>query len=194
MKIPRPANTIASFSILAVLALALVFAASAKQAEVTDYSALTGMPESSLATDRSIIYSWSLATPILSEELAELPKNFLAMPIKNGRVSASLNNSVIIPASCDTPVLASADGMVAEIGNPAEWNGGLGGYIKIKHLGKNFETIYSHLRASNIEEAIQEGSLVKKGQIIARVGQSGESKAGCNLQFGVLGAINPFLN
>lgn len=190
MKIPKPANTIAALFVLSVLVLVLALATSAKQAEVAHYSGFNPMPESSLETDRSTIYDWSLSTSMLGEELIELPKKYLAMPIKNGHVATSLNNSVIIPAPCDTPVLASADGMVSEIGDPSEWNGGLGGYIKTKHLGKNFETIYSHIRLANVEE----GDIVKKSQIIAKVGQSGASEAGCNLQFGVLGAINPFLN
>ncbi|KAA8710743.1 M23 family metallopeptidase [Helicobacter canis] len=71
-------------------------------------------------------------------------------------------------AKIGTPVYATADGVVdwADSG----WNGGYGKLVKITH-SFGFKTYYAHLN----EVLIKVGSFVKKGQLIARTGNSGVS-------------------
>ncbi|ETD27524.1 M23 family metallopeptidase [Helicobacter canis] len=71
-------------------------------------------------------------------------------------------------AKIGTPVYATADGVVdwADSG----WNGGYGKLVKITH-SFGFKTYYAHLN----EVLIKAGSFVKKGQLIARTGNSGVS-------------------
>lgn len=63
-------------------------------------------------------------------------------------------------------MLASDDGVVIFSGN----QNGYGNIVKIKHFdGK--KTIYAH----NTSNMVQEGDIVKRGQVIAKVGSTGNS-------------------
>lgn len=71
-------------------------------------------------------------------------------------------------ARIGTGVFATADGVVdwADSG----WNGGYGKLVKITH-SFGFKTYYAHLN----EIIVKSGTFVKKGQLIARTGNSGVS-------------------
>lgn len=69
-------------------------------------------------------------------------------------------------AMTGTPVIATADGYVDLIG----WYGGYGYTIRINH-GYETSTLYGHLHRFNVKK----GQFVKKGQVIARSGNSGLS-------------------
>ena len=74
-----------------------------------------------------------------------------------------------------TPIYATADGTISKITRTAK----MGRYIKIRH-NFGFETVYGHL--SKIE--VRVGQQVQKGQIIARMGNTGES-TGAHLHYEV---------
>lgn len=89
-------------------------------------------------------------------------------------------------APADTEILASADGVVFKAG----WNDlGLGNRIIINHPG-NLQTIYGH----NSKVLVKPGEKVIKGQTIAIIGSTGNTKAaqtgnsadGIHLHFEVL--------
>ena len=192
-KWPRFVQFASIMAILGAIGISALFAIPAKQAGLPDYPAFNEIPDSSLNADMDTVYDLALATPVLDGNLLSLPK-FFAMPVKKGVITSSLNNFVTFSAMCDSPVYASAEGIVQAVGSPSDWNDGFGGYIKIKHLDKNVLTIYAHTSSNELEE----GDIVQKGDLIAKVGRSGNSNdnldnLGCNLQFGVLGAVNPFL-
>jgi murein DD-endopeptidase MepM/ murein hydrolase activator NlpD len=65
-----------------------------------------------------------------------------------------------------TAVLCTADGVVRESGN----DGFFGLVIKVDH-GNGIETVYAH----NAENLVRRGDRVRRGQVIARVGNSGRS-------------------
>jgi murein DD-endopeptidase MepM/ murein hydrolase activator NlpD len=69
-------------------------------------------------------------------------------------------------ASTGTPVLASADGVVGTAGI----NGGYGNLVEIRHAS-GYSTRYAHLR--EIAPGVSPGALVRQGQMIGRVGQTG---------------------
>lgn len=84
-----------------------------------------------------------------------------------------------IAAPGGTPILAAADGIV-EVANATDsWGYGYGYHVKIRHNDTD-ETLYAH--CSSI--AVVNGQEVKKGQVIAYVGTTGNS-TGNHLHFEV---------
>ncbi|RDU58538.1 M23 family metallopeptidase [Helicobacter sp. MIT 99-5507] len=100
--------------------------------------------------------------------------------------SREFHAGIDFSSNLDTPVYATADGVVdfAKDG----WNGGYGTLVKIDH-SFGFKTYYAHLHSF----AVKRGQFVKKGQLIAYVGNTGVS-TGAHLHYEVrfLGShINP---
>jgi len=84
-----------------------------------------------------------------------------------------------IAAPAGTPILAAADGTV-EVANATDnWGYGYGYHVKIRH-NDTYQTLYAH--CSSI--AVVNGQEVKKGQVIAYVGTTGNS-TGNHLHFEV---------
>lgn len=86
------------------------------------------------------------------------------------------------------PIFAVADGMIIKMGT----NGGYGNYIKISHLIANsegviekWETLYAHMKNNSFPEGMMIGSVVKSGDIIGAVGNTGMS-TGPHLHFELL--------
>lgn len=87
-------------------------------------------------------------------------------------------------APTGTPIFAAGDGTVARAG----WVGGYGKYVSIKHNG-TYATAYGHMSVITVKP----GQRVKQGQVIGRVGSTGNS-TGPHLHFEVLKAgvqVNP---
>ncbi|HUZ92588.1 MAG TPA: peptidoglycan DD-metalloendopeptidase family protein [Candidatus Paceibacterota bacterium] len=111
------------------------------------------------------------------------------------------HNAVDIAASCETPVVASAEGLVVPDPNfgsgasgcpaadtPSSCNGGYGRFVLIEHpFGNNIETRYAHLD----KVLVNIGDYVQQGQEVGTMGQTGDA-TGCHVHFEVLGAQNPF--
>jgi murein DD-endopeptidase MepM/ murein hydrolase activator NlpD len=83
------------------------------------------------------------------------------------------------------PIFAVADGMVIEMGS----NGGYGNYVKLKHLIGNSEgvieewvTLYAHMKNDSFPEGMMIGTVVKSGDTIGAVGNTGMS-TGPHLHF-----------
>jgi len=76
------------------------------------------------------------------------------------------HGGIDIAAPVGTPVLASADGVVTEIGN----KGGLGSAISVRHRDGSVST-YGHLSA----QQVRMGQQVRQGQQIGKVGSTGRS-------------------
>lgn len=94
-----------------------------------------------------------------------------------------------IANSVGTPIVATADGEVVQ----SEWYGGYGNMVQIDH-GNGIATIYGH----NSKLLVHVGQTVKKGQVIAYLGNTGASTGPhCHYEIRVNGtAVNPanFLN
>lgn len=78
----------------------------------------------------------------------------------------SFHNGIDIPAPKNTSVLASDDGIVAFAG----YKNGYGNVVEIEHFD-NKKTLYAH----NNCVVVKVGQVVKKGQVIAKVGSTGNS-------------------
>lgn len=119
---------------------------------------------------------------------SETESRFLSWPVQGGetvRLSAEyddagrlIHTGIDVPAAAGTPVLAAADGTVAEIGFDAE----RGHYIVLDH-GSGLTTSYGQCR--DILADLAEGDSVTAGEMIAAVGSTGMS-TGAHLHFQVL--------
>lgn len=85
-----------------------------------------------------------------------------------GGQSQVFHNGMDVPAAEGTPILAAADGAVAEIGFDSE----RGNYIVLDH-GDGLETLYGQCR--DILDTLAEGDTVSAGEMIAAVGSTGMS-------------------
>ena len=77
-----------------------------------------------------------------------------------------MHEGIDIGGKVGTPIIAAADGIIKMTGK----NAGFGYYVEIDH-GYGIETIYAH----NSRNRIKKGAKVKRGQIIAELGNSGLS-------------------
>ena len=76
------------------------------------------------------------------------------------------------------PVIAAADGTVAQIGK----NNYLGNTIEISHDASEYKTLYAHLK--DYADGLEVNQKVVRGQIIGYVGNTGRS-TGAHLHYGV---------
>jgi len=111
-----------------------------------------------------------------------LRKEFLKSPMKFGRITSRFTSRRFHPirkiyrphygvdyaAPIGSPVQATGDGTVTA----ADWNGGAGRMVKIRHAN-GYETSYLHL--SRIAAGVRVGARVGAKDIIGYVGSSGES-------------------
>jgi murein DD-endopeptidase MepM/ murein hydrolase activator NlpD len=123
----------------------------------------------------------------------------LAVPVRDARVSSpwgwrihpvldrpEFHKGIDLAAPEGTPVVAAADGVVAQAG----WHGNYGLLVKVQHAPE-LETSYGHL--AHVAHGLHVGTPVKKGQVIGYVGQTGLS-TGPHLYFEVYVAgtrVNP---
>ncbi len=118
-------------------------------------------------------------------------KTLMKTPINGARLSSpfgkrkhpilgftKMHTGTDFAAPTGTPIMASGDGVVTR----AQWCGGGGNCIKIKH-NSVYQTVYAHL--SKFGRGIKKGVRVKQGQIIGYVGSTGLS-TGPHLHYEVI--------
>ena len=117
-------------------------------------------------------------------------KSIMRTPISGARLSSrfgmrkhpilgysKMHRGVDFAARRGTPIMAAGDGRVTFAGR----NGSYGKFIEIRHLN-NFSTRYGHLHKFN--KKIKKGKIVKQGDIIGFVGNTGRS-TGSHLHYEV---------
>jgi murein DD-endopeptidase MepM/ murein hydrolase activator NlpD len=104
-------------------------------------------------------------------------------PISHAR---RIHEGIDISAPTGTPVRAASDGVVVKASNG--WNGGYGNIVVIDH-GSGIMTLYGH----NASLASSVGQAVKRGDVVAYVGSTGNSTGPhCHFEVRVNGvAQNP---
>jgi len=112
-------------------------------------------------------------------ETATSKVNFKLFPPVKGEITQRYNPkekhfAVDVVAPQDTPVKATADGMVIF----SEWTAETGYVIIIEH-SNNLISVYKH----NASLTKRQGDLVRGGEVIARVGNTGEFTTGPHLHF-----------
>ena len=106
--------------------------------------------------------------------------------IAGGRGLGQVN---IIAAKDGVVVFSSKDGEVCTSGShQSTCGGGYGNYIIIQHTDGNY-TLYGHLYENSL--TVKEGESVKQGQVIAKMGSSGNS-TGAHLHFEVREGQNDY--
>lgn len=93
------------------------------------------------------------------------------------------HDGIDLAAPAGTPIRAAADGIV----DFAAWNGGYGRYVRLRHDAR-FATAYAHM--SRFADGIEQGSAVRRGDVIGYVGSSGNS-TGPHLHFELHDAGEP---
>ena len=88
------------------------------------------------------------------------------------------HNGLDIAAPWGTPVIATADGVIAQLTRDPFF----GNMVQIEHQSSHMKTLYGHLK--NHADGLQVGQQVKRRQIIGYVGNSGRS-TGTHLHYGV---------
>ena len=115
-----------------------------------------------------------------SPEGKPMRKAFLSTPVDFVRISSGFDmyrkhpilnrirahKGVDYAARTGTPVKSAGDGEVIFRGK----KGGYGQVMIVKH-GEHYETLYAHL--SNFKKGLENGDLVKQGEVIGYVGQTG---------------------
>ena len=118
-------------------------------------------------------------------------KTLMKTPINGARLSSpygkrkhpilgftKMHTGTDFAAPTGTPIMASGDGIITR----AQWCGGGGNCVKIKH-NSVYQTIYAHM--SKFGRGIKKGVRVKQGQIIGYVGSTGLS-TGPHLHYEVI--------
>ena len=108
-------------------------------------------------------------------------KHLMRTPVQGARLTSKfgvrkhpilgyskMHRGVDFAAKRGTPIMAAGDGRISFAGR----NGTFGRFIEIKHLN-NFKTRYAHLY--KFAKGIKKGRIVKQGDVIGYVGNSGRS-------------------
>lgn len=114
----------------------------------------------------------SIVSPVTNETMLVSKTNSFIWPIKGQVISkfgpkdgGLYNDGINVSAPKSTPFKATEDGVVAYIGNELK---GYGNLIIIKH-SNNWVSAYAHAD----EIAVKKGASVKKGDVIGKIGQTG---------------------
>ena len=108
------------------------------------------------------------------------------LDVSGGRGLGQVN---VIAAKDGVVVFSSKDGEVCTSGShQSTCGGGYGNYIIIQHTDGNY-TLYAHLYENSL--TVKEGESVKQGQVIAKMGSSGNS-TGAHLHFEVREGQNDY--
>ena len=122
-----------------------------------------------------------LAIPVAGARRQDLRDSFHA-PRSGGRQHLGID----IMAPDGTPVLAAAGGVIVKRDSSA-----LGG-ISLYERGHDGATIYFYAHLSRYAPGIDEGDLVRQGDVIAYVGHTGNASASApHLHFGVYTVTDP---
>jgi murein DD-endopeptidase MepM/ murein hydrolase activator NlpD len=163
------------------------------KADLDDILSYNNMPANAkLAVGDTIIIpdgvlSGSASTVSSGSSGQIVSSGYYIRPIRGGVKSQGIHgyNGIDLAASVGTPIMASADGQVI-LARTAGYNGGYGLYVVVKHANGT-QTLYAHMSQVNVAV----GEIVKQGEVIGAVGNTGRS-TGPHLHFEVRGARNPF--
>ena len=132
------------------------------------------------------------APPVVVAEQVQVAPSGLALPVIGvkpdqlidtfdaARAAGRRHDAIDIMAAEGTPVIAAADGTIEKFFNSAR------GGITIYERSADQKWMYYYAHLSAYAPGLAEGQQVKRGQVIARVGHSGDaSAAGPHLHFAI---------
>ena len=104
----------------------------------------------------------------------------------DARSEGRLHYAIDIMAAAETPVLAAADGKIVKLFQSEK------GGITIYQANANQDLIFYYAHLSRYADGLAEGDLVRQGQIIAYVGDTGNAGAGnYHLHFSIAAVSDP---
>ncbi len=102
------------------------------------------------------------------------------------RSEGRVHDAIDIPAAAETPVLAAADGKIQKLFQSER------GGTTIYQLSADQKMIFYYAHLSHYADGLAEGNLVKQGQVIAYVGDTGNAGAGnYHLHFSIAIVTDP---
>jgi murein DD-endopeptidase MepM/ murein hydrolase activator NlpD len=142
-------------------------------APATKMAAAGGPPQSArLAQATTTIEDTAVATPVKPAEATGALPTF-RWPVRGkvitsygAKTNGKSNDGINLAVPEGTPVKAAEDGVVAYSGNELK---GYGNLVLVRH-SNGYVTAYAHAS----ELMVKRGDTIKRGQIIAKSGQSGE--------------------
>ncbi|MDR1554561.1 MAG: peptidoglycan DD-metalloendopeptidase family protein [Campylobacteraceae bacterium] len=157
----------------------------------TNPTIIAGMVESKSSGKKDYVFYYEPKGRYYNNEGKEILGYFLITPVQYTRISSPFtlkrwhpvlkkyraHLGIDYAAPIGTPVKAAGDGKVTFVGT----QNGYGKTVKINHEG-GYSTLYAHL--NGFAKSLKSGSYVKKGQVIAYVGNTGVS-TGPHLHFGL---------
>ena len=168
------ARTAAAASGAQPAAVAAAQPAAATAPPATKMAAMTGAPAQSarLAQATTKVEEPSAETPIKAAEATGALPTF-RWPVRGkvitsygAKTNGKSNDGINLAVPEGTPVKAAEDGVVAYSGNELK---GYGNLVLVRHAN-GYVTAYAHAS----ELMVKRGDTIKRGQIIAKSGQSGE--------------------
>lgn len=145
------------------------------EAAQNDTEGIDYVPSKEDSILRELVFQEDKYNPLTANEEV----NFVLFPPVKGTISENYNPeskhfAVDIVTIKNSPVKATADGTIIF----ADWTTNTGHVIILKHTN-NLISVYKHNASLNKEQ----GDLVKAGEVIATVGNSGELTTGPHLHF-----------
>jgi peptidoglycan LD-endopeptidase LytH len=118
---------------------------------------------------------FGLAIPVIG-----IAPNQLSDTLNQARSSGRRHDAIDIMAAEGTPVIAAADGTIEKLFNSVR------GGMTVYERSPDHKWIYYYAHLSGYAPGLTEGQQVKRGQVIARVGHTGDANAaGPHLHFAI---------
>jgi murein DD-endopeptidase MepM/ murein hydrolase activator NlpD len=104
----------------------------------------------------------------------------------DARSEGRVHDAIDIMAPAETPVIAAADGKILKLFNSDK------GGTTIYQLSANQDLVFYYAHLSHYADGLMEGSLVKQGEVIAYVGDTGNAGPGnYHLHFSIAAVTDP---
>jgi peptidoglycan LD-endopeptidase LytH len=169
-----PAIDTPSVSQSGPVAIGTPLPASTPAAEIHDSSVPTTSPDSFVGRVELII-------PVAGMRPEQLLDTFT-----DARSEGRSHDAIDIPAAAETPVLAASDGKILKLFQSER------GGTTIYQLGSNQDLIFYYAHLSRYADGLAEGDLVRQGQVIAYVGDTGNAGPGnYHLHFSIAVVSDP---
>ena len=137
--------------------------------------------ESPTPTTSNFVGTVDLIVPVAGVRPEQLLDTF-----DDARSEGRVHDAIDIPAAAETPVLAAADGKIVKL-----WQSERGG-TTIYQLNARQDLIFYYAHLSRYADGLAEGDLVRQGQVIAYVGDTGNAGAGnYHLHFSIAVVSDP---
>lgn len=119
--------------------------------------------------------------PVVGVKPEQLQDTFTA-----ARSEGRVHDAIDIPAAHNAPVVAATEGRILKLFQSAR------GGVTIYELGADERTVYYYAHLDHYADGLTEGKLVKQGETIAYVGDTGNAGAGnYHLHFAIWTVSDP---